>query len=117
MTRAKALSDLVAERLGVNTFSVVNPVVAAVGVASIPIARANPNRIWLMIINLSANVLYVGPFSPVAAAQGIYLGANGGALTIDYINDMELCGMEWNAIATGANSAILVVEQVTQGNT
>jgi hypothetical protein len=110
----RTLADLVKERYGVNTFSRDNPVVAAVGVTAIPIARQNPNRIWLTIVNLSANVLYVGPFADVAATKGIYLGANGGSLTINYLDDMELPGREWSAIATGAASAILVVEQLTQ---
>ena len=111
---SRTLADLVKERLGIPTYRNDNPVVSSVGVTATLIARRNPNRIWLTIVNLSANVLYVGPFSDVSTTKGYYLSANGGTLTVDYINDMELSGDDWYAIATGAASPILIVEQVTQ---
>lgn len=112
--KSKTLSDLVLELLGVNTFTRINPEVAAVGVTSITVVKANPNRLGLTIINLSANVLYLTPQSPASATNGIYLGANGGMLSLNYRDDLELVGQEWYGIATGAASAIHVLETVTQ---
>lgn len=110
----RTTSDLVQERLGVRSYEVLNPVVEEIGVAAIQILRTNPNRLWISIVNLSANIVYVSPFANVAAAAGYRLNANGGTISFNYMEDLELVSREWWGIAAGANSAVMIVEQVIQ---
>lgn len=104
------LSDLLTRQFQVKTRPNVNPLVAAVGVAAIPVANNNPDRVGLTFINLSVNVIYVSPDPNVSAAIGIRLDANGGQLTLVWWEDFELVGHEWYAIAAGANSAFYTLE-------
>ena len=110
----KSLADLVREELGVPTFLQTNRVTATVGVAAVQVLRQNPNRVWLAIVNLSANDLHVGPFANVSSTRGFRLTPSGGNILLDYREDMDLCGFEWFGIATAAASAVLVMELLTQ---
>jgi len=104
------LSDLLLERFKLKTRSLVNPLVAAVGVAAIPIALNHPDRVGIVVINLSVNVIYISPLSTVAAAAGVRLAPNGGAVSMIWDEDFELVSHEWYGIATGAASAVFISE-------
>lgn len=104
------LADLLFERFKLKTRSNINPVVAAVGVAAIPILLNHPDRVGLVIVNLSANVVYISPLDTVLATSGIRLDANGGMASMVWDEDFELVSHEWYGIATGAASAIFISE-------
>ena len=106
------LSDLLHERFKVQTRSLVNPLVAAVGVAAIPIALNHPDRVSLVIVNLSANIIYISPLPTVALLAGIRLDPNGGSVSMTWDVDFELVSHDWYAIATGAASQIIVLETI-----
>jgi len=106
------LSDLLKQRFGIQTRNVENPLVAAVGVAAIPILLNEPDRVGFIVINLSANVLYISPLPTVAAAAGIRIDANGGWRSFAWDEDFELCSHDWYGIATGAGSAIFITENI-----
>ena len=107
---AKSIQELIAERFGVRTFPETNPVTATVGTTAVVVARANSGRVALNIINLSANNVFVGPFADVATGKGFALSPNGGFVTVNVEDDYVLPGREWSAIASGAGSAIMVLE-------
>lgn len=106
----KTLSELLKERFGVKTTYRVNPLGATVGVSIVKIASYNPNRLGLIIFNLSANDVYIAPDSDVAATKGIKLQPNGGGTSFVWSEDFELCSFEWYAIASAAASTIYVLE-------
>jgi hypothetical protein len=110
----KSLADLVREELGVPTFLSTNRVTATVGVAAEQVFRQTPARVWLFIVNLSLNTVYVGPFNNPSATRGIQLNPSGGFMQLDYREDMDLVGYEWFGVATGAASAVLCLELLTQ---
>lgn len=111
---SRTTETLIYERLGIRTYERLNNVTATVGVAAEQILRANPNRLWISIVNLSANILYVSPFPGVAATAGYRLNANGGTLILNYLEDHMLVNREWFGIATGAASAVMITEQLIQ---
>lgn len=109
---ALSVAQMIQALLGVNTFSRNNPVTASVGAAAALVARGAPQRAFLLIVNLSVNSVYVGPFADVAAAKGILLQPNGGSVSLIWDRDLELVTQPWYAIAPAGASAILVVESV-----
>jgi len=106
------LSDLLRERFKVETESVENQLVAAVGVAAVQVAVNNPDRVALNFINLSVNIIYISPFPGVAAAIGIRLDPNGGWRSLVWDEDFELVSHDWYAIAAGAGSAFYTLETI-----
>jgi len=106
------LSDLLRAKFHVKTRELINPVVAAVGVAAIPVARNNPDRLAFVMINLSANIVYISPLPGVLATAGIRLDPNGGLISMVWDEDFELVSHEWYGIATAAASAIFVSEVI-----
>lgn len=95
---------------GFPTRVVENPVVASVDTTAILILRGNPDRIGWLIVNLSANTLYIGYGSDVSASKGIALGNGGGTASSKISDDGEAVAYEVWAVATGAGSAVYVVE-------
>jgi len=107
-----SLADLIQGKFGIKTRPIENPVVAAVAAASIPIALSHPDRVALVIINLSANLVYIRPGPGAAAATGIVLAANGGWRSFVWDEDFELVGRDWYGIAPAGASAIYVLEMI-----
>jgi hypothetical protein len=79
--------------------------VVSVGTSSGSVLSADANRTFLLLINDSANVIYVSLAGSAAALNaGQRLNANGGSILLDrYVPVTAI-----NAIATGANSNLLV---------
>ncbi len=111
---ALSLDELVDQIFGVRTRPVPNPEINEVGVASVTILRADSTRVAFVIINLSANVIYVAPESAAATDRGIRLNANGGSVKSSALEDFNLPGVQWSAIATGANSDVYTVATVIE---
>lgn len=107
------LKDLVKTKFGVDTSVNINPLVSSVGTTAVEILPNNPNRLAAIIVNLSANSLYVLPDTAPTSTRGIQLVANGGALTLLWDEEFDLTGWSWFAIASGAASSILVLEVVS----
>ncbi len=104
------LADLLENLYGVHTTYRENPVTATLGVASGQILPYNPKRVGFIVVNLSPNSVYVAPKNTVSITSGIYLAANGGSLSLVWDRDFELCANDWYGIATGAGSAIYLLE-------
>ena len=104
-----ALSDFVQRKYGVATRF--NPTSVNTVVAATPteLWRNNPDRLEVMFFNLGANVIYLNVGPTVADDNGIYLGANGGSVVVNAIEDGELVGFPWWGIAAG-NTNIFTAE-------
>ena len=85
---------------------------ATADIASKIIARNDPGRVALIIVNLSAATVRVRPLSPASATAGIVLTASGGSVAMNWRDDAILQALEWHAQASADTSAILVIEVI-----
>ena len=106
------LSDLLASKFGLKTYSVESAPGFQVTAVSAPIALNNPDRVGLMIINLSANLIYIRPAPGAAANAGIVLDANGGWRSLEWDTDWELVGSLWHGVAPAGASNIYVLQLI-----
>lgn len=83
------------------------PDAVAVGTSSTPVVAFNYNRKGLVLINISANNIYLAFDNTASLHKGIALTANGGAWSMD---DYTFCVTPINAIATGADSTLVIQE-------
>ena len=114
-----ALHEILESLYGVRTYPRENHTLPAaqVGAAAVRIAANNPMRATLLVLNLSANTIYLGLTADVnvpPAPQGILLAPNGGSVLFQWDRDFELVTDEWWAIATGAASAVYVLENILE---
>lgn len=106
----KSVIELIEDRFGVVTTSRDNAENTSIGVASLLIARQNPNRLALVVINLSPNNIFLRPRQDATTSIGIRLNANGGSVSITMEFDFLLPTFDWFAIASAAASSIYVLE-------
>lgn len=108
------LHEMLKSLYGARTTINENPDNVTMGVAALRIAGNNPMRLGLIVMNLSANSVYIAPSNQVAATRGIWLAPNGGQASLVWDRDMELCTREWWGIATAAGSTIYVIELLSR---
>jgi len=107
------LANLLEERFKVRTRAVENPSgIILLGVAAQIILANNPNRLAWIAVNLSANIIYVALSNQVAATHGIRLNANGGTASMVWDEDFQMTAWGIWAVASGAASALYVLEVV-----
>ena len=83
--------------------------VESVGVAQSRILRNDPERVFVLLVNLSVNTIFVGYDEQVSSGRGILLGSNGGTYQVDVEEDFTLPINSMFALATGAASNLFVV--------
>jgi hypothetical protein len=103
-----SLADVLLKRWGVRSQAAQKTV--SVGVAAVQIVPNNPQRLALTIINLSTNSVYIALDNSVAATKGMVLQPTGGSATFSLDEDFQMVGWEIWGIATGAASAVYVIE-------
>ena len=108
------LQDILDKRFGVKTRPVEGDPATQVGTTAALLVRNNPNRLALLVVNLSANIIYLGLTQGVASTQGIRLTANGGSAAFTPESDFIAPSWAWWAVASGANSDVYVMEIVEQ---
>tara|TARA_R110000824_G_scaffold89382_3_gene219187 strand:- start:2625 stop:3002 length:378 start_codon:yes stop_codon:yes gene_type:complete len=81
-----------------------------VGTAVSTISGANPDRLGLLLLNLSSNTIYVSIDNSVSATNGIRLGANGGSVALNVTDDGMIQTRTWYGLATGAGSSMYILE-------
>ena len=105
----RSVYELVEARLGIRLdFAITNS--KTIGTTSEVIAKNNPGRTNLTIVNLSGNTLYLSPLDTASTTNGILLGSGGGALALNYWDDLIQPTLEWHAVASGSSSAVFVIE-------
>ena len=110
MATGSTLHDLLEAMYGVKTRVRQNPKTDTVGVSAVKIADSNPNRLTLLINNVSSNAIYITPDNQPSATRGIYVAPGGGSVVMQWDRDFSLVSQEWYAIAAAANSEIYVLE-------
>lgn len=110
-----SLSKLIEREFGVKTGSRENPLVSSVGTSASQVLPNNPNRLGWVIVNLSANTIYLAFTPDVSNSKGIILSPGGGIASMIYREDFELVARGVYAIASGASSAVYALEVVIEG--
>jgi len=81
---------------------------SVVGTANGVVAQNDGERVSLLFINLSVNTIYLRMAGPASATVGIPLAPSGGSLATNMLEDLNLPSMQWQAMASGANSYLAV---------
>jgi hypothetical protein len=105
-----AAAEFALKWFGFKTRAIVNPLVASVGTTAVKVLNNNPDRIGWLIVNLSANTIYIAYGPDVSSTKGISIALNGGTASSVVSEDGEAVTYEVWAVAAGADSAIYVVE-------
>ncbi len=107
MARLWTVADLLADELGIATYD--RETSAQAGVAAAIAVRNNPNRIGLLVQNLSINTLYLRPGRPPTSTVGIVLASNEWRSFL-YREDFSLPTREWWILASAAASDYYILE-------
>lgn len=105
-----SVQEVLQERYGLRVTTRKSGDAFEMGVAMAQIVPANPRRLSLIMVNLSANNIYIAPETFVSAAHGILLVPNGGTFILNYREDLTLASHAWMGVAAGANSDMYWLE-------
>ena len=107
----RQLSGAAAEFVGRKYGGIVadDDTVVSIGVTDTAVVGVDPERVFVLCVNLSVNTVYLGYDSAVGSARGIILGANGGSYQVDVEEDFMLPTRALRAVATGGSSSMYVV--------
>jgi hypothetical protein len=108
--------SLIADNLGVEeTNEFENREANDIDTADKIIARNDPARLALLIVNQSDNQLNLRPGLTATTSTGFVLPGNGDTLLVTWRDDLHMVTREWHGIAAGANSACYVLEVTVAG--
>lgn len=82
---------------------------ASIGTGVSTVVESNPDRLGLLVLNLSANTVFVGIDNTVSLTNGIRLGANGGSVAFNVTDDGMIQTRTIYGIADGAASTVYVL--------
>lgn len=69
----------------------------------------DPERVQVVVVNLSANTVFIGWRSNVSATNGIRLGANGGSASFNADDDATLPSRQLFGVASAIGSQIYML--------
>lgn len=104
-----SLEALLKRQFGVRTRAEENPLISSLGTTAAKVLPNDPDRLAYLVINLSANVVYVSLHNDVADDKGIRLDPSGGMMSAIWSEDFQLVGWELWGVADGATSAIYAI--------
>ena len=104
------LHDLIDQRFGVRTRVRENAADVTMTTTAAIIARADPGRVALVVINLGTNPVRIRPNAAPTDVIGIPLTAGGGQVIFLWEEDFNLVGVEFQGITTAGTSDIYVLE-------
>lgn len=107
--KPRSIYELIEQKLGI-TVDFRFGELETIGATNAVAARNDPGRAALTMINLSVNTIIVRPLKPATTILGIVLSPSGGSVAMNWQDDLIMPALEWNAIATGANSEIFIME-------
>jgi len=103
------LSELIEKRFGVKTRAVVSSIVSLAALGQL-VLNANPDRLALIIVNMSANDIYLAFDTQVTTTRGVFLAKGGGSMSLTVEEDFELVGYAIYGASAAYPSAIFAVE-------
>ena len=105
-----ALKALIDKEFGVPTRPVPNPVTNTVDATAVQLFMANPNRLGFLVVNLSANQLFIHFEPTVSSTLGILLSASGGHVAMIYKEDFHMVGYPWWCVGGGVGTDFYSLE-------
>jgi hypothetical protein len=84
--------------------------VALNAVLAVPVTVNNPDRVGVIFMNTTANIIYIGLNSAVAVGNGISLAAGIGQANFTADEDGDLPTRQWWAISAAGVPNLYVVE-------
>ena len=108
------LATLLVEKFKCKTRAVENPVATSIGATAALLFNNNPNRLAWVLVNLSANALYIGLTPQVSATNGIYISPNGGWRSMIWDEDFQMTGWGIWGVAPAGASNCYSIEVVVQ---
>jgi hypothetical protein len=113
----RPLIDLLKEKLGTSAVPRFNPLgVTSIGLTATRILAPNPNRYSWSFVNLSSANIYLHLDNSVSTTRGWLVGPNGGSLSANWEEDLELVSNDWFAVGSGAALSFLVYEVESAGS-
>jgi len=97
-------------KVGFPSRPIINPVTDTVLTTPTLILRNNPDRIFWLVVNLSANNGYLGWDTLVSSTRGLLVAANGGFVSASIEEDGELVIQEVYAVNLAAQGTYMIVE-------
>jgi len=97
-------------KIGFPSRPVINPVTDTVGTTPTLILRNNPDRLFWLAVNLSANNGYVGWDTQVSPTRGLFIAGNGGFVSCSIEEDGELVIQEVYGVNLAAQGIWMIVE-------
>lgn len=76
----------------------------AVGTSAIELVNNDPERVHIIMCNLSVNNIVVSPNPDVTISEGIFISPQGGLISFNLRDDLIMPSIGWSAIASGASS-------------
>lgn len=107
LTRSLA-SDFSFKRFGFRTFPQVSRPI--VGLTKIRVLVNNPDRIYWLLINHGANIIYLSPDESLTTSDGVPIAANGGSVRQDIQGHGSAVSVQLNAISTVAGQQLYIYE-------
>lgn len=80
--------------------------VESIGTTAEQLFGNDPDRLAVIVINMGTSLVYAGPDQGVGAANGIYIGANGGSMILQVEPDLILPTITWWFVAEGVASNV-----------
>lgn len=105
-----ALARFAERHFGVKTRATTADILTVASPALIQAAPNNPDRLMLILMNLSGTDMYVSPDTRTSNTHGVLLQNGGGALSLRAEVDGELVGYEWTVWCTVAAEELFVME-------
>lgn len=85
--------------------------VVQIGTSQTQVMGNDPERVSVLLINLSSNTIFIGFNEGVGSNDGIILTPSGGNVAYDVTNDYILPTLQVNAVADGVTSDLYVLTQ------
>lgn len=107
-----SILDLIAQEVGQPVQAAAPTSFTSVGTSSTQLMKQNPQRVSWVLVNLSANDMYIAPNEVVSSTTGILVSKSGGQASSMWKEDLVLPSLEWSIIATGSSSNYMLLEVV-----
>lgn len=105
------LAEYVAGKFGGHTTVRRNPGDTSITTSASEVAKNNPQRIQLVIVNLGSSRIFVDSHEGVSSTQGVPLDP-GGSMVLIAEEDGEDVGRDWWAVASTGTQTVFVKETV-----
>jgi len=114
LTQIGSVYDLIRRDLGgLRVSDRENPESTTFSTSEALMLRASAARLAFVVVNLSANVMFIRPTRVPTTSAGIRLAPNGGSAVVGWKEDFSLPAREWRMIAdAGLTNAYYVLEVV-----